>query len=376
MQVWFLFALDAVAAFNPIRPGLRLSSRIPSSTWQLPGARRGSGAAAKMSSSAQNPEKHQAQQSLEGRLFRYRTSPSSLQAFESPAKHCHTRFCLYVGGLTDGLLACPYVEALAAECNDRGWALVQPIISSSYAGYGCSSVANDAAELAECLAYLKHNRKVSAVAVIGHSTGCQDAVHLLATAPPEIRKLIRAVVLQAPVSDREAATLEDNAEARDALLSQAEKLVAAGCGSQLLPELHYGFVPITAECFASLVGRGGPDDLFSSDFSDAELSMRLAHLSTHGQREARGKLANIPVPDHPGLKVLFVHSLGEEYVPSHIDVPALSRRFVNAVGEPDANVLLIDGANHNLSEPKDAVDKFTAAVGSLLDDAVGQDTSS
>ena len=59
-----------------------------------------------------------------------------------------------------------------------------------------------------------------------------------------------------------------------------------------------------AERYASLVGRSGPDDLFSSDFSNQELIARLAHLSTAGQREARGELATVPVPDHPGLKVL------------------------------------------------------------------------
>ena len=82
---------------------------------------------------------------MEGTLFRYRTSPGSLQAFMSPAEHAHTRYVIYLGGLTDGLLACSYVEELAAECDRKGWAFVQPVIRSSYAGYGCSSLANDVA---------------------------------------------------------------------------------------------------------------------------------------------------------------------------------------------------------------------------------------
>lgn len=303
-------------------------------------------------------------------LFRYRTAPSSLQAFESPAHHSYTRFCIYVGGLTDGLLACPYVEALAAECDQRGWALVQPILSSSYAGYGCSSLAKDTEELAECLSYLQSKREATAFAVIGHSTGCQDAVHLLATAPASLRKLVHAVVLQAPVSDREAATLEDGADERAALLAEAQHLIAAGRGSQLLSEMHYGFVPITAERYASLVGRGGPDDIFSSDFSDDELAARLGHLSTKGQREARGDLATTPVPSHAGLKVLFVHGLGEEHVPPHVDTNVLSGRFVAAAGAPDARALLIEGATHNLSKPEGAADIFISAVGALLDEAL------
>ena len=82
---------------------------------------------------------------MEGTLFRYRTSPGSLQAFMSPAEHPHARYVIYLGGLTDGLLACSYVEELAAECDRKGWAFVQPVIRSSYAGYGCSSLANDVA---------------------------------------------------------------------------------------------------------------------------------------------------------------------------------------------------------------------------------------
>lgn len=306
---------------------------------------------------------------LEGKLFRFQRSPYPLQAFESPAKHSHSRYCLCIGGLTDGLLACSYVEALAAECDTKGWALVQPIISSSYKGYGCSSLSTDVAELAECMAYLNRTRDVTAFAIVGHSTGCQDIVHLLAKAPIEIRRLIRAAVLQAPVSDREAATLEGDAATRDALLKEAQQAIAQGQGSKLLSEMHYGFVPMTAERFASLVGRGGPDDIFSSDFTDTELVSNLGHLSTTGQHDAKG-LATNPVPDHPGLKVLFVHSLGEEYVPPHVDAQLLSRRFVTAAGAPDARSLLIDGASHNLSKPEGAATKFVETVGALLDEAM------
>jgi len=54
---------------------------------------------------------------------------------------------VYLGGLTDGLLACPYVEALGEICHARGWALVQPVLSSSYAGYGTGSLDRDTEEV-------------------------------------------------------------------------------------------------------------------------------------------------------------------------------------------------------------------------------------
>ena len=41
-----------------------------------------------------------------------------------------------------------YVEALGAALDERGWSLVQPVLSSSYAGFGCSSLQRDADELA------------------------------------------------------------------------------------------------------------------------------------------------------------------------------------------------------------------------------------
>ena len=58
---------------------------------------------------------------------------------------------------------------------------------------------------------------------MGHSTGCQDIVQLLATAPTAVRERIRAVVLQAPVSDREAASLEEEPTAA-ARLAHAQQL--------------------------------------------------------------------------------------------------------------------------------------------------------
>ena len=58
--------------------------------------------------------------------YKHADWPAPLQAFESPMGHQHKRFCVYVGGLTDGLLACSYVEVLGPVLDERGWALVQP----------------------------------------------------------------------------------------------------------------------------------------------------------------------------------------------------------------------------------------------------------
>mmetsp|Transcript_11997 Transcript_11997/g.28111 ORF Transcript_11997/g.28111 Transcript_11997/m.28111 type:complete len:254 (-) Transcript_11997:135-896(-) len=59
-------------------------------------------------------------------------------------------------------------------------------------------------------------------------------------------------------------------------------MVAAGRGSEIVG-LQYGLTPLSAQRCASLYGVGGPDDLFSSDFSDPELARLLGHMSTSGQ---------------------------------------------------------------------------------------------
>jgi pimeloyl-ACP methyl ester carboxylesterase len=266
-----------------------------------------------------------------GRLYNYRPTGNfnALQAFESPASHTYTRFVIYVGGLTDGLLACPYVLALGEACNQESWGFVQPLLSSSYIGYGTGSLDRDASELEVLVNFLVEQRGATAVALIGHSTGCQDAVHLMRIADARVRSLVRLVMLQAPVSDRQGGGSEWEAGAaeRAQLLQQAEALIAAGKGDDILTK-HHGFVPITASRYASLMGRGGLDDMFSSDLSDAELCDRLGHLH--------------------GVRTIFVHSLADEYVDPKMDMRALSRRFVFAAGPHKASAILLEGARHNL----------------------------
>ena len=79
------------------------------------------------------------------------------------------------------------------------------------------------------------------------------------------------------------------------------------------------------------------------------------------------------VPDHPGLRTLFVHSGGDEYVPKTVDVRALSTRFVAAAGgaENGAEALIVDLATHNLAEPPPAAQEFVARVGEVLGEVSG-----
>ncbi|XP_063940785.1 UPF0613 protein PB24D3.06c-like isoform X3 [Daucus carota subsp. sativus] len=47
---------------------------------------------------------------------------------------------IFIGGLTDGFLATDYLEPLAIALDKEKWSLVQFLLSSSYSGYGLSSL--------------------------------------------------------------------------------------------------------------------------------------------------------------------------------------------------------------------------------------------
>ena len=312
---------------------------------------------------------------LTGILYRFKAPHwhAPLQAFESPIHHEHKRYCIYIGGLTDGLLACRYVDDLAPALDRLGWALVQPVLSSSYTGYGCSSLARDAEELGELLATIDARGPVDAFALVGHSTGCQDIVTLLRSAPPSVRAKVRAAVLQAPVSDREADSIEADPAEAARLAKVANALIDAGKGHELMPGyLHNGFVPISAARYASLHDRMTADDMFSSDLSDAELARCLGHMGTRGQREGvvdnDGGWLVEPLPSHPGLRTCFACSGADEYVPKHVDTRALAQRFVTAAGSAanGAEAYIVPAANHNCATPPSAAEDFVRCVCRVL----------
>jgi len=168
---------------------------------------------------------------------------------------------------------------------------------------------------------------------------------------------------QAPVSDREALSTEENYAESLKLLKKAETMVAEGHGEDLLTK-HYGFVPMTASRYASLFGKGGMDDFFSSDLTDEELKGLLGHMCTAGQQALAG------TEDHPGLKVLVASSMADQYVPAQVDREKLATRLTAAMsgdGEDVVNLMIEDG-NHNLSLPEDgaAADDFVQNLCAIL----------
>jgi hypothetical protein len=96
--------------------------------------------------------------------------------------------------------------------------------------------------------------------------------------------------------------------------------------------------PITAYRYHSFAARLGDDDLFSSDFSAEEARARLGHMS---------------------LPTLVYLSLSDEYVPATVDKDKLLALFAHM---PGAVIKVDHEANHNLSQPPGAGERFADEV--------------
>lgn len=256
---------------------------------------------------------------LQGTLFRYGPAPAQV-AFRSGDFKVQV---IFIGGLTDGLLATEYIEPLAQALEAEKWSLVQPLLSSSYVGFGTSSLKQDAIELDQLITYLINKEHSDGVMLLGHSTGCQDIVHYMKMGSPYSRA-VRGVILQAPVSDREyRATMPGTA----AMIDLADDMVKAGRSMDLMPREASPEAPISAYRYHSLCAFMGDDDMFSSDLTDQQLRLRLGHM------------ARLP------CQVIF--SMADEYVPDYVDKPALVQRLCNAMG--GAEKVEVQWGNHSLS---------------------------
>ena len=302
-----------------------------------------------------------------GTLFQYSSSPS-LIAFESlpppPADKTCKNKCILIGGLSDGPIPTPYTKLLEEECHTLGWSLVQPVLSSSYLGFGHGSLGRDTTEIGKLLHYLVTHHDASQFALVGHSTGCQNSIHFLKYGQDEKELVdrVKVVALQAPVSDRETEDEDHNSE----FIRHAQMLLAQQQGDEMMPRSAF-WAPITASRYLSLLDVNGEDDFFSSDLTDEQLRERLGHVSQRGRR----------------LDLIAVYSGKDEYVPSFVDKDILLKRLVKAMNndnveddEDDAESgeckggnargLMLEDANHNLSESEGDGARFVAAVGELL----------
>jgi pimeloyl-ACP methyl ester carboxylesterase len=250
-----------------------------------------------------------------------------------------------IGGLTDGLLACPWVTLLAEECKKINWVLIQPLLSSSYAGYGTSSLHSDTQELSMLVDHLSTKWNCQRIAIVGHSTGCQNAIHFAKHGSKEAVNKLVAICLQGPVSDQESVS-QDPAYMHNLAIAQRlrEENGISKCSQILMPfESHY--TPITVYRFLSLFEPYGDDDFFSSYMSDHELLTRLEHLRNIGVKGSDEDVEQYS-------NVLVAISEQDQYMPSNIDKYTLLSRLTNAIGKR-AKGLMIPMADHALYLPED-----------------------
>ncbi|KAL1618477.1 hypothetical protein SLS54_007205 [Diplodia seriata] len=283
----------------------------------------------------------------------HRFSPGLLAFEHKPANA--------VGGLGDGLLTVPYPTTIASKLPPN-WILAQPLLSSSYAGWGTSSLVRDADELAQCVKYFRSRHGPGAkIVLMGHSTGCQDAIEYVSS--PSIpsaashRTPLDAIILQAPASDRQAMLHSLGKNKFDAANAVAQAYVDEGRGEDVLPfrvtEKDFKKTPVSARRWLALASpdKKGADDFFSDDLPDDSLKTTFGALPK-------------------GLGVCVLYSGSDEFCPPSVDKEGLVKRWSGFVKEAggvweEEFGGVVPGASHNLRGDSDAV------VGDLCRRVVG-----
>ena len=309
-------------------------------------------------------EKHEVTYSgpdgLQGELFVYSESPSRLVAFVSSslgnADPANLVF-LFIPGLTDGMLGLGYCAPMARMLMARfGVPFVSPTLSSSYLGFGTSSLDQDAQEIAKLLRHEKFAN--SQVVLCGHSTGCQDIVTILSQ-HHDVAERVIGFILQGPVSDREAMGLEDGSENVRQANEKASQMVAGGRGWELMARDVAGcfMTPICAERYASLSGRLTADDMFSSDLGADELAKIFQKVPSH-------------------CKCCIVFSGSDEYCPPSVlrqvhEDGGIARRIAEAM-PCESSYSIIVGASHSLGSSRRHSHSFLRIVSNFVGSLIAE----
>ena len=205
-------------------------------------------------------------------MFHYSEEDKNLVGFVSLKEDgtvCSNALVL-VHGLTGGFMSLSYTEHLSSELLKINYSLVQANLSSSYLQFGFKSLKSDCADLTKLMKKIKELYSFQRVAMLGHSTGAQDALYF--TRYGEAADSLDVVILQGAVSDHDYyATQKEIPQMR----KEAEKLKEEGKENAILTERIYG-APITADRFLSLAGRLTDEDMFSVDLTEEELKPILS----------------------------------------------------------------------------------------------------
>lgn len=307
------------------------------------------------------------QPSLEAHIFsHYREAVADylqtprLTAFEHtphPTSQKPQNILLFIGGLFDGLLTVPYPSSIS-DALPSSWTLAQVLLTSSFTGWGTSSLARDVKELAKCIAYFR-SIKSGKIVLMGHSTGCQDVMEYLSGTGHNARPVIDGAIIQAPASDREAIVMSMDPDLYQSSCKAAKKMMKEGLGEEILPSSEtnsFFSCPVSARRWLSLASpeHDGDDDYFSSDLKDEQLKGSFGALP-----------ANTP------LSIMF--SGNDEFMSSSIDKTGLIKRWSDIAKTGHGRIEeehsgIVEGASHNLSgNPEEVVHDLVKKVLGFLE---------
>lgn len=256
---------------------------------------------------------------------------------------------IFIGGLSDGLLTVHYLPQLFKVLDSIGWGLVQAHLTSSYQGWGQSSLAKDNEEMHNLIQYLKTSdggdRKK--IVLMGHLTGCQDTFRYLTQ---QDSSSVIGGILQASISDREGFAELVGQELLDDLVKEVyDDYITKGLSQQMLPlkftKISLG-IPTTAYRFHSLLLKYGDDDFFSSYFTDEDIKNHFGKIKT---------------------PVLFLYGEKDEYVPNLVDKEVLLKRWQQHVDSKYWSPLskVVKNADHTITDPE-ALDILFDSVKAFL----------
>ncbi|KAK3322133.1 dolichol-phosphate mannosyltransferase [Apodospora peruviana] len=245
---------------------------------------------------------------------------------------------VFIGGLGDGPHDVPYIRTIAASVSSLSYSVFEVRLSSAKSGWGYSSLEQDVDELTAFVRYLRQTLRKENVVLMGHSTGSQDCMEYLLRRKEEGVD-VDGVILQGPVSDREAIGMEASSKDIETSVEWARKMISEGRKDEIMPGDKFlnvfGHGPVTAYRWFSLAAKGGDDDYFSSDLSDEELARIWGRL------------------DRGGARVLIVLSAEDEHVPKSVDIGKVVERWKEAGGSAVSELSgFIPGANHRVEKPE------------------------
>ncbi|KAH6642142.1 hypothetical protein C7974DRAFT_350419 [Boeremia exigua] len=260
---------------------------------------------------------------------------------------------VYIGGLTGGLhtaVELMHHLLLALEDAELGYSIWESRMRSSYAGWGYSSLENDAEDIAALVNYLIGLGK-KRVVLLGSSTGCQGCMKYIKALEKGAPK-VDAYILQAPTSDRETAKMLMPPDFYRRTLEFSKDLIGIGNADGIMPRDLIPDVftsPISAYRWHSLIAKGGDDDYFSDDVDDTVLAKTFGHI-------------NKPT--------LIMPSENDEMMPPFFSKRELLRKWIQASPKRIVSQLsdVVPQADHTLSSTESRrwfADRVVRFLGSL-----------